>query len=208
MAVRLRVAGIYYDAYFDFPSLKKTVPAFVIPGQHPPSTTEPTVFELLEAARNNPNGNAKGAPPVHFDKENFLYVFERRATQLSIVSLGITHLNDIKPSLGNKVRPKGVYQMTEFVFAGGVVAWQLYVYRDGISITQLPNPKSKSVTTGFSPVKGDGKGFKSFDQTILHDNDEVIFRQVAILRGPLPLSEDAETPETTKALAKPVKSGK
>lgn len=169
MTVRLRIAGIYYDEKFNFAELTP-VPAFAIPDRVPPSG-DPTIFELLEAAFRKPGKN----------KDNFIYVFERREMSLSITSLGVTHRKDLVGSLGNKTRPAGTYQLTETAFPSGVVAWQYYVYRNGISVSQLLSPPP---LTGYSPAKGDGTGFTGFDQFVLQDGDEVIWRQVAILRGP------------------------
>lgn len=63
--IRLRIAGIYYDELFDINLL---TPAFSIPDRVPPTSGQPTIFELLEAAYRKPGRN----------KENFVYVFERR----------------------------------------------------------------------------------------------------------------------------------
>jgi hypothetical protein len=183
MAVRLRIAGLYYDEKFDFADLTP-VPAFVIPGRElpvpppaPPAPPSPanrkTIFELLEAAYRKPGKN----------KENFIYVFERRGPSLSLTSLGVTHKKNIVGTLGGQSRDAGTYQLTEIAIPSGVVAWQSYVYRNGRSVTQL-KPATASPFTGFSPVKGNSKGFTGFDQFILQDGDEVIWRQVAILRGP------------------------
>jgi hypothetical protein len=168
MTIRLRVAGIYYDEKFDIGALGNTLtlPRRVSPGN-------PTILELLEAAFSNPGAN----------KENFIYVFERRETALSMTSLGVTHKNNLVGTLGNKARPAGIYQLTEIAIPSGVVAWQYYVYRNGISVSQLPNAAAIPVT-GYSPVKGNGAGFTGFDQFLLQDGDEVIWRQVAILREP------------------------
>lgn len=182
MAVRLRVAGIYYDEKFDIKDLAPN-PAFRIPGRVPPKDGGVTIFELLEAARRKPGRN----------KENFVYVFERRDTFLSITSLGVTHKKGLVGSLGGKARPAGTYQLTEIDIPAGVVAWQYYVYRKGISESQLQppmrdaagNPTDPSKLTGFSPAKGkSGSGFTGFDQIEIADGDEVIWRQIAILRGP------------------------
>jgi hypothetical protein len=167
--VRLRIAGIYYDEKFELGALPP-VPAIDIPGRTAPAG--PTIFELLEAAVNKPGKN----------KENFVYVFERRGDHLSITSLGVTHRKNIIGTLGGKARPAGTYQLTELPIPGGVVAWQYYVYRDGVSVSQKPNPPG--IVTGYSPVKGDGTGFTGFDQFELQAGDEVIWRQVAILREP------------------------
>ena len=169
MTIRLRVAGIYYDEKFDIGALGNTLtlPPRVSPGN-------PTILELLEAAFLNPGTN----------KENFIYVFERRGTELSMTSLGVTHRNNLVGTLGNKARPAGIYQLTEIAIPSGVVAWQYYVYRNGISVSQLPNADGTMPVTGYSPAKGNGNGFTGFDQFLLQDGDEVIWRQVAILREP------------------------
>ncbi len=168
--VRLRIAGIYYDEVFSLDNLPGP-PAFHIPGRSAPAG--PTIFELLEAAFQKPGRN----------KENFTYVFERRGDHLSITSLGVTHKKNIVGTLGGKFRAAGTYQLTEIGIPGGVVAWQYYVYRAGISASQLP-AAAGAPPTGYSPVKGNGAGFTGFDQFELKAGDEVIWRQVAILREP------------------------
>jgi hypothetical protein len=177
MAIRLRVAGIYYDEKFPFETVKAAVGSFVIPGRTAPSTTEPTIFELLEVATNTTFPN----------REDFNYVFERRGTKLSLTSIGVTLTEDLVGSLGGKYRPAGTYQLTEIAIPSGVVAWQYYVYRKGVSYSQLGFPTNPATvpTTGFSPATGlTGATFTGFDQFILEPDDEVIWRQVAILRGP------------------------
>jgi hypothetical protein len=171
MSVRLRIAGIYYDEKFEFSALPDP-PAINIPGRN--QLAGKTIFELLEAAVNKPGKN----------KENFTYVFERRDDHLSITSLGVTHKKNLVGTLGNKSRPAGIYQLTETAIPSGVVAWQYYVYRNGISVSQLVPPVAGGTVTGYSPAKGNGTTFTGFDQCELQDGDEVIWRQVAILRGP------------------------
>lgn len=171
MTIRLRVAGIYYAEKFDINALGNTL---TLPGRV--SLGSPTILELLEAAFLNPGTNK--------ENENFIYVFERRGTELSMTSLGVTHRNNLVGTLGNKARPAGIYQLTEIAIPSGVVAWQYYVYRNGISVSQLPNANGTMPVTGYSPAKGNGNGFTGFDQFLLQDGDEVIWRQVAILREP------------------------
>jgi hypothetical protein len=170
MTIRLRVAGIYYDEKFEIGALGNTL---TVPGRVPPSGS-PTILELLEAAFSSPGTN----------KENFIYVFERRGKALSMTSLGVTHKNELVGTLGNNNRRAGIYQLTEIAIPSGVVAWQYYVYRNGISVSQQPNSDSIMPVTGYSPAKGNGSGFTGFDQFVLEDGDEVIWRQVAILREP------------------------
>lgn len=183
MSIRLRVAGIYYDEKFELADLKP-VPAFVIPGRAAPAG--PTIFELLEAAQRKPGVN----------KDNFIYVFERRGKTLSITSLGVNHTEVIGQTLGEKRREKGQYQLTEIAIPFGVVAWQYYVYRSGISVSQQTPPSPP--TSGFSPATGNGTGFTGFDQFVLKDGDEVIYRQVAILRQPNGPINFGETVAETK----------
>lgn len=176
--VRLRIAGIYYDEKFLYSDLVKLIPAITFRTPRTFSPTIPTIFELLEAATEKPGKH----------KTNFTYVFERRGTKgLSITSLGVEHEYEVGPTLNRNHRAAGIYQLTEIAIPAGVVAWQYYVYRNGISWSQL-NPGSLS---GASPVINPGpSGFTAFDQFKLEPGDEVVWRQVAILRGPiLPPSE-------------------
>lgn len=170
MPIRLRIAGIYYDESFQIADLVP-VPAIAVPGRVSPGAN-PTIFELLETAVAKPGKN----------KADFVYVFERRGKHLSITSLGVRHKKAIGLTLGGNTRPPGTYQLTEIAIPEGVVAWQYYVYRGGISVSQQQPPIAP--TSGFSPVKGNDDGFTGFDQFELLDGDEIIWRQVAILRGP------------------------
>jgi hypothetical protein len=170
MSIRLRIAGIYYDESFKMEELV-AAPAITLPGRDAPGAG-PTIFELLETAVAKPGEN----------KSDFVYVFERRGKALSITSLGVRHDKEFGPTLGRNTRRNGIYQLTEIAIPEGVVAWQYYVYRGGKSESQQQPPTPP--TTGFSPAKGNGRGFTGFDQFVLRDGDEVIWRQVAILRGP------------------------
>jgi hypothetical protein len=117
----------------------------------------------------------------------------RREKGLSITSLGVEHLNVVGPTLNLNKRQPGIYQLTEIAIPGGVVAWQCYVYRNGISFSQL----YPGAASGGSPAingKTPAMGFTAFDRFPLEPGDEVVWRQVAILRGPvLPPSEKAES---------------
>jgi len=170
MPIRLRIAGIYYDESFEMKDLV-AAPAITLSGRVAPGAA-PTIFELLETAVAKPGKN----------KADFVYVFERRGAALSISSLGVRHQKAVGPTLGGNSRPAGTYQLTEIAIPEGVVAWQYYVYREGKAESQQQPPTPP--TTGFSPAKGNGSGFTGFDQFVLRDGDEVIWRQVAILRGP------------------------
>jgi hypothetical protein len=73
----------------------------------------------------------------------------------------------------------GKYQLSETLIPNGVVAWQSYVLRKGIPVSSLngANPSP--------PINSNmGKGFTAFDQSVLEDDDTVIWRMVAIRRVP------------------------
>jgi hypothetical protein len=174
MKVRLRIAGLYYDEKFDFAELS-TIVVPVLPGR--PIPAGPTILELMEAAFSRPGRN----------KEDFNYTFERRGERgLSMVSLGVTHRRPLVGTLGGNSRPAGRYELAEIAIPHGIVAWQYYVYKAGVSKSQLDYEPTDP--TGYSPAKppkGDKSGFTAFDQFPLEDGDEVIWRQVAILREPV-----------------------
>lgn len=188
--VRLRIAGIYFDKRYPFDRIQEKVNALALPGRN--NLGVPTILELLETAR-------------HMD--DLSYVFERRKTKggtgfLSIVSLGNELAADLGPSLGGKLRRKGLYQLTETTIPNGVVAWQYYVYRkqeDGhfktassLDISDIgpdtAQPFSPADPGSFASSR---PGFKGFDQFPLQPGDEVIWRMIAIQRVPTPLPERA-----------------
>jgi hypothetical protein len=74
-------------------------------------------------------------------------------------------------TLGNNVRSKGIYTLTEIPlpYGNGVVAWQYYV----------EDAAGKLVSSTSAPAD-----FESFTQYKVTDGQKVTWRQVAILRGP------------------------
>jgi len=162
--------------------VKSLIPAVTLRERTQFSVEKPTIFELLEAATISAGE----------DKKNFVYIFERRGPLgLSITSLGVEHLKPVGPTLNLDTRARGIYQLTEIAIPAGVVAWQYYVYRKGISWSQL----HPGAPTGASPTinkKVPAKGFTPFDKFEILAGDEIVWRQVAILRNPvLPPSPEA-----------------
>jgi hypothetical protein len=196
MTIRLRVAGIFFDDSIDFDLVTKEIGMLKLPGRSEPTEDllgkqldvrekNPTVLDLMEAMR------VKHAPTNSFN-----YVFERRPKRngrnaagkelppgpkevLSMVSISNTLATPIDNSLGGNRREMGKYQLSETLIPNGVVAWQSYVLRKGIPVSSLngANPSP--------PINSNmGKGFTAFDQSVLEDDDTVIWRMVAIRRVP------------------------
>ncbi|MGL4419594.1 MAG: hypothetical protein ACRCZF_02920 [Gemmataceae bacterium] len=182
--VRLRVAGLYYDQNFPLKDLIALVGTVKFPGYA--STGKPTILELMEAAYAKPGPNVK----------SFGYSLERRKLSqgtydgkdvLSVVSIAAEYEKSISPSLSGKTRLAGLYQLIELPIPNGVVAWQYYVYREGKSVSQYET----TTNTGFSPAEANGPtppGFEAFDAFELKEQDEVIWRMVAIQRTPIELA--------------------
>jgi hypothetical protein len=97
-------------------------------------------------------------------------------------------------SLGGAKRRDGIYRLQETVLDGGsvVVAWQFYV------VGNFGNGPTKSATDPRAPNAGAKTNFVPFGklepgQNEVVDGDVVIWRMVAIRRGPI---ADFESPES------------
>lgn len=153
--IRLRVAGIFYDHTFQVSQLSRRGDGTI------------TIEQVMDAAR------AKG---------NLDYGFEYRAAALDLPPelfkksmIKIAHrIREPFRSLGGKHRPAGYYDLTEIKFPGGVVAWQYYVLRGGVSASSSPTGELVS-----APVQANG-GFTPYNEMPVIGGDTIIWRMVAI----------------------------
>lgn len=196
MSIRLRVTGIFFDEEIEFAKVTAQLGAFVLPGRISPTVDllgvkfaddRVTILELMEAARVE---RAKAGKP-------FTFAFDRRFKPsgegfLSMISIGHELDPQINLSLGGQRRPAGFYHLTETPIPNGVVAWQNYVIRNGVSVSSLrPNEVSPPMV---APT--DAQGFTTFDQAVLEDGDTVVWQMVAIQLSPAPRSRrESEQPQ-------------
>jgi hypothetical protein len=76
------------------------------------------------------------------------------------------------PTLGGRNRVKGIYELSEQIVENGLLAWQYYVNRGGTIVSRTPKER----------------GFNTYQDFILKDNDLVTWRLVTIATRPLPES--------------------
>ena len=106
--------------------------------------------------------------------------------------LGFAHnvTKQIKPSLGNKERAEGYYKLFEStsVQNGSVTvhAWQYYVIRDKtVESNFWKDKKNQPDVSPAVPKAGEGTpGFTPFNEFELMKGDEVVWRNVSIVRNP------------------------
>ena len=184
--VRLRVVGIFYEKTFAFAE---------IPGGK-------TIKDLLDLAVKNGGLTPASIPPATTPRQSvFSYTATVMAKSMGAGTarvnslLGFTHnlVAPLNPSLGNKPRNAGMYKLFEStsVENGSVTvhAWQYYVirgenvfsnYYDG----DLARPDVSPADPIASNFPGGKPGFTPFDQVTLLPGDEVVWRNVSIVRNP------------------------
>lgn len=189
MAVRLRVAGIFFDQ--EFFNETDNVP---FPSPESPAT-EVNLLQILQEAR-------------RITKERFGFIVETRKDLAgndfkSMVAMSNDLEQDLDPSLGKQKRKAGLYVLTETPIQDGVVAWQYYVYRNGKSVSSAKDKDGNS-TQPFSPAAPSDfepplkAGFTSLDQMPIQDGDEIIWRMIAIKREPLRADDEYKPREKKK----------
>ena len=169
--VRLRVVGVFYDQMLglrDGGSIKDLLDVAVLntgmTGTLSNFSYTSTVMQRL-----------KNGAPTSF---NSLLGFAHNLT------------NQIKPSLGNKERRAGYYKLFESISiekdSVTVHAWQYYVIRsENVKSNFWEGAASKPDVSPAVPKAGEGTpGFTPFDEFTLVDGDEVVWRNVSIVRNP------------------------
>lgn len=171
--IRLRVVGIFYDAEFS--------PVGIL-----------TIKDLLDAAVLKEQGNFSYVTSVKFKTVggapkaiNSLFGFANRLRE-----------GGIPESLGAKVRNAGHYKLFESTSVERdsvtVHAWQYYVIRGESVVSNYWNGAAldgENKLPDVSPAvpkefQGSTTGFTPFDTMKLVDGDEVVWRNVSIVRNP------------------------
>jgi hypothetical protein len=179
--IRLRVVGVFYDKSFNAGGISN-------------------IKDLLDVAVRDAGMVAPigGGSPL----SKFTYTSTIRnklgaggVNEAVYSLLGFTHYltNDIQPSLGAKQRLAGYYKLFESTSierdSVTVHAWQYYVIRraqrnvvsnfwEGDVNEPDVSPATPPTGTPFKP------GFTPFDQMPIQDGDEVVWRNVSIVRNP------------------------
>lgn len=162
--IRLRVVGVYYDDEFDAVGISN-------------------IKDLLDAAVLKGKGSFTYEPKVKCK------MIGGKATIMNSL-MGFTHQLKpaINPSLGLQDRRSGFYSLfqTTSVERGSetVHAWQYYIIRAHQSVSNVFNgdPNEYEVSPATPPKSN--PGFTSFDMAKLKEGDEVVWRNVSIVRNP------------------------
>ncbi len=171
--IRLRVVGVFYDAEFS--------PTGIL-----------TIKDLLDVAVLKEQGSFSYVTSVKFKTVggtpkaiNSLFGFANRLRG-----------DGIPESLGAKVRSAGYYKLFESTSVERdsvtVHAWQYYVIRGESVVSNYWNGaelngeiKLPDVSPAVPrPFDGSAPGFTPFDTMELVDGDEVVWRNVSIVRNP------------------------
>jgi hypothetical protein len=158
--IRLRVVGVFYDKEFKAEGIK-------------------TIKDLLVRAQITSNGRFS-YEALTSDKD--------MGTGIKV----FTHTLDktLNPTLGGQTRPEGTYSLSFGTFeeAGCTVArvWQYYVISNGRSVSNCyrGDPNEDSVSPAEPSVEL--TKFVRFDHMPIRDLDEVVWRNVSIVRRPQP----------------------
>lgn len=124
----------------------------------------------------------------------------RNPNELSLLAFTYNYPGTFQPSaanpcgltIGNKIRPAGIYRLQELVLDPIVVAWQYYV------IDKATN-ENKTKTKP-------GEGFLSFNTPLtggqkISDGDIIIWRMVAIARRPNVVKIESGCPQVPESLS-------
>lgn len=171
--IRLRVVGVFYDANFPFAGIGN-------------------IKDLLDAAVLKEKGNFSYATTVKFK------VVDRKQKAINSLLGFCNRLNGkgIPKSLGAQKRDVGYYKLFESTSVERdsvtVHAWQYYVIRGEQVISNYWNGAELDGTKKLpdvspavpKPYVGSTPGFTPFDTMALRDGDEVVWRNVSIVRNP------------------------
>ncbi|MFN7645484.1 MAG: hypothetical protein ACK5PW_20790 [Burkholderiales bacterium] len=173
ITVRLRVVGVFFDKMITLSTKEDGV----------------TIKDVLDKAQEE-------------SSNSFRYRAEQRYTEKKehVLSLSsFTHrIEELYPSLGGRNRAAGIYEIRETVDAVNgneiVHAWQYYVISNGKAVSNASKGKDKFEVSPASPDKNPDfpyatAGFTPFNkQKVVHD-DEIVWRNVSIARGPTTTKE-------------------
>jgi hypothetical protein len=108
------------------------------------------------------------------------------ATYSSLLGFKHTLKRDIT-SLSGSTRKKGVYELFESVSSNNgsttVHAWQYYVIRGKKAASNASKGKASLMVSPVTPPANQ-RGFTDFDKMVLEEGDEIVWRNVSIVRNP------------------------
>lgn len=175
--VRLRVVGVFYDQML---TVKK----------------DGSIKDLLDAAVLDSGSKTSSG---RLDYTSKLKCVDKNGKATLINSLvGFGHnIKSPFSSLGAKPRKAGLYELSESeTVSNGTVtvhAWQYYVIRDKKVFSNYWNGEAafdaspanpSSIPADFPALPAGEAGFTAFDRVTLNPGDEVIWRNVSIVRNP------------------------
>lgn len=165
--IRLRIVGIFYDRYIDLPERGGGA----------------KIKDLLDEAVRLSGGTFT----YRYDVKTFIDSGVVVALP-SVVSFSHRLEADLNPSLGGKTRKAGKYTLTEAVSVvdGSEIAqaWQYYVIRDYKAVSNAFDGQGAVTVSPASPTPPAKATFTPFTDFPLIAGDEVIWRNVSIVKNP------------------------
>lgn len=171
--IRLRVVGVFFDKILTLTDV-----------------VSPTIKDVLDAAVVAAAGNFVYTAETRFDSS---------AGKASLTMKSFEHdlVGPLAPTLGGRSRIAGRYVLGETVDSIGgstiVRAWQYYVIRAGKAVSNAVDGLGRYDVSATNPVgplvPGDPlptPGFTTFNRQGVDDGDEIIWRNVSIVRTPTP----------------------
>jgi predicted RNA-binding protein len=170
ITVRLRVVGVFFDKMITL----STKPDGV------------TIKDVLDEAQEKSG-------------KTFRYWAEQRYTDKNKYVLSLTSfankIAELDPSLGGRKRAAGIYEIRETVDAVNgneiVHAWQYYVIRKGKLVSNAFGGEGDFEVSPANPksVPLAKVGFTAFNKLVVMHDDEIVWRNVSIARGPTTTEE-------------------
>lgn len=166
--VRLRIVGVFYDEMITVEKDGKV-----------------TVKDVLDEAEKSSLETFRYRAEERYSKR-----YAGRVLSLSSFTHKITTLD---PSLGARKRAAGIYEIRETVdpINGNEIvhAWQYYVISGGKAVSNASDGKDPFDVSPASPKNSTISpkavaGFTPFDRQEVVNNDEIVWRNVSIARGP------------------------
>jgi hypothetical protein len=159
ITVRLRVVGVYFNRRFTFDDGGKSV---TIETLHNEAMSKCPISQpggiFFTGSFEQPDGSTPiTGNPIRTVSHNYSgkYDFNGNGSLEDPVD---------GPTLGNRNRPEGIYQLSEQLIENGLLAWQYYVMRGKKLVSTTPPERKFNPYAGFT----------------LKDGDEVTWRLVSI----------------------------
>jgi hypothetical protein len=169
--LRLRVVGVYFNRRFKFDDGGKDV---TIETLHNEAMSKCPISQrggiFFTGSFEQPDGSTPATGnPIRTVSHNYSGQYDFNGDGV----IKIIPDGPDGPTLGNRNRLEGIYELSEQLIENGLLAWQYYVNRGGTIVSRTPKERK----------------FNPYQDFILKNNDLVTWRLVSIATSPLPESD-------------------